>query len=217
MTRLSFVLLVGIAAAQKTAVAPQGQGSDKAARVEATLHLDKTAIRAAAGEGMPEGVVVVDVTVTPAEGQRLTLNRDDFLLRSDRDGQRSTPYSPTQIAGSSVLVVSTNYAGARVMQDNNGPIWGGIGGGRPQRLGNDNPAIGNAASQESVVAKVDPSSGKDKESPLLAVLKAKILAENEISAPVSGQLYFLMDGKQKVKDIELIYKTPASKLSVRFK
>jgi hypothetical protein len=48
------------------------------------------------------------------------------------------------------------------------------------------------------------------------VLKEKILPEKETDAPVSGLLYFPME-KQKLKDLELIYKTPEGKLTLRFK
>ena len=78
--------------------------------------------------------------------------------------------------------------------------------------------VGNGtASVTEAVAAVDEGSGQQKESPLLAKLKAQILEEKETGPPISGQLYFLMEGKQKPKDIELLYKTEAGRVSVRFK
>ncbi|MEN6533450.1 MAG: hypothetical protein ABFD89_07295, partial [Bryobacteraceae bacterium] len=56
----------------------------------------------------------------------------------------------------------------------------------------------------------------DKEDPLLATLKARVLKLKETKEPVSGLLYFLMEGKHKTKQLELLYKGPAGKLSVRF-
>ena len=64
---------------------------------------------------------------------------------------------------------------------------------------------------------MDENSGKQKESPMLAILKEKILPEKDITEPVTGQLYFLLEGKQKVKDVELLYKTEAGRISIRFK
>jgi hypothetical protein len=90
----------------------------------------------------------------------------------------------------------------------------------PQRMPGGLPggpsAVGNSGSEQKAVASVagDPS---EKQNPLLASLEAKILPEKELDGPVSGQLYFLLEGKHKTKQIELLYKTPAGRLSVRFK
>jgi len=196
---------------------PRGEASDKNLKVEATAYLDKSSIEKAVAPGMVEGIVAFDVKLTPAAGQKVTINRDDFLLRSDKDGQRSNPYSPTQIAGSSVLTVKTTYSGGGIRSEDRGPVWGGMGGGMPRRMPGQSPGIGNSVSTEAAAASVDPGSGKTKEDPLLAVLKEKILPEKEIDAPVTGQLYFLLEGKHKVKNIELLYKTATGRMSVRFK
>lgn len=192
---------------------PRGEASGKSVRVEATAFLDKVSIKQALGSELDQGIVIVEVKLTPVEGKKFTINRDDFLLRSDRDGQRATPYAPSQIAGSSTLKVKTGYGNAGVMQPNR-PSWGGIGGmGYPQSGG----GIGNSASTEEAVASVEQDSGKQKANPLLKVLKEKILPEKEISEPTTGQLYFLLEGKQKPKDLELLVKAPEGRLSIRFK
>jgi len=61
------------------------------------------------------------------------------------------------------------------------------------------------------------SGTRKKENPLMRVLSEKILPEKEIDQPVSGLLYFPLDGKQKAKDLELIYTSPAGKISLRFR
>jgi len=48
-------------------------------------------------------------------------------------------------------------------------------------------------------------------------LNEKILPEKEIDQPVSGLLYFPIEPKQKIKDLELVYSGPGSKLSLRFR
>jgi hypothetical protein len=201
-------------AAGETKGPPKGEGSDKFVRIEATAFIDKASASQAVGGILDDGIVVVEVKLTPAEGKKLTIDRDDFLLRSDRSGERSTPYSPSQIAGSSVMRVSSRSinTGSGVQTQNTGP---GGGGGLP---GMGGQGIGNGTAQATeAAASVDEGSGKQKENPLLAILKQKILAEKEIGEPVSGQLYFLMEGKQKAKDLELLYKTEAGRVSVRFK
>ena len=58
---------------------------------------------------------------------------------------------------------------------------------------------------------------KSKESPILGVLNEKVLAEKETDQPVSGLLFFPMEPKQKIKDLQLTYAGPGSKLMLRFK
>ncbi|MBM3796004.1 MAG: hypothetical protein FJW31_18535 [Acidobacteria bacterium] len=197
----------------------KGEGADKFARVQATLYLDKNDISQAVGGELEAGIVVLDVTITPAEGKTLSIRHDDFLLRSDRSGERSSPYSPSQIAGSSVMRVSSRALGpGGTYTQNRGPGWGGMGG-RPRTMpGLGAQTMGNGTAQATeAAASIDEGSGKQPENPLLVQLTAKILPENYITAPVTGQLYFLMEGKQKVKDLELLYKTEAGRVSVRFK
>ena len=99
----------------------------------------------------------------------------------------------------------------------NGPTWGGIPGtmGRPQRGPGNGGAVGNTAGTTQAEAKVEK--GDSKENPLLGVLKEKILPEKNITDPVSGLLYFPIEGKVKPKDLELYYRLQGSKLALRFK
>ena len=60
-------------------------------------------------------------------------------------------------------------------------------------------------------------SDKKEDTPLLKVLKEKVLPEEEITDPIEGLLYFQIDGKVKAKDLELYYKTPGGKLAMRFR
>ena len=86
-------------------------------------------------------------------------------------------------------------------------------GGPPTRIGTGSPTIGNAPGG----TQASGASEKTREDPLLAVLKEKVLAEKEIAEPLSGLLYFLLEGKHKPKELELMYKGPAGRLSLRFK
>jgi len=45
----------------------------------------------------------------------------------------------------------------------------------------------------------------------------RAVGRKEIDQPVSGLLYFPIEPKQKIKDLELIYSGPGSKLSLRFR
>jgi hypothetical protein len=216
LSKLATLLTLSVAvliAADKT---PTGSASNKAVEISATLYNGKDAVRQVLGSDLDGYIVVVDVQVTPKTEKPLAIHRDDFLLRSDKDGQRSKPFAPSQIAGSGALVISERGGGSAVMADNPGPVWGGYPGtGQPRRLGGDSGMIGNTA-ETAAEAKMH-SGSKDKEDPLLSKLEEKVLPEIETSKPTSGLLYFLMDGKHKDKQLEMYYETPAGKLSLRFR
>ena len=164
--------------------------------------------------------VVVRVTFRPVGDKPLQIDRDDFLLVSAKDGQRSEPYEPSQIAGSATLVVTPQGArnGGGLRNQGNGPIWGGIPGtgSAPSRLPGNGGNVGNSGDTPQTDAKVEmKKSGED--NPLLAVLAAKILPEKSTLDPVSGLLYFEMDGKLKPKDMELHYRGPGGRLALRFR
>lgn len=199
------------AAEKKPSVA---QAEDDQMAITATLIDGKDAVRQEVGSDLGGYFTVIKVTVTPKAGKALAVSRDDFLLRSDKDGQKCQPFAPSQIAGRSTLVISETGSSGGMMAENPGPVWGGIGGGRPQRMGGQNATLGNAgASSTEASAEAGP---KQKEDPLLAVLKQKVLPETETSQPLSGLLYFSLEGKHKPKDLELRYAGPGGKLSVRF-
>lgn len=67
-----------------------------------------------------------------------------------------------------------------------------------------------------VEAKVDDG-GSQKDDPVLAVLKARVLPEKQTTEPVSGLLYFSIEGKHKPKDLTLQYKTPQGLLTLSFR
>ena len=77
--------------------------------------------------------------------------------------------------------------------------------------------IGLFKSASTTAAEAKVEKGESKDNPLLAVLKEKILPEKEITDPLSGLLYFPIEGKVKPKDLELHYRLQGAKLSLRFK
>ncbi|MDP3000662.1 MAG: hypothetical protein Q8N47_24475 [Bryobacterales bacterium] len=208
-------LAAGAAGAEKAP--PSGKASGERIEIEAVVYADKAAVRELIGEEL-DGIAVVQLRVVPRGDEALAVGPDDFLLRSDRDGQRSEPFAPSQIAGNAALVVASGSSGrGGMVGQENGPIWGGAPGtgGRPRRMGGDGAAVGNV-SDEKVQTSMN-SGDKDKESPLLAKLKQKMLPAKRGTEPVSGLLYFSLEGKHKPKDLELVYRGPAGKLSIRFK
>src|SRR5216684_3109159 len=197
---------------------PIEQTSNDLVDISATVILDKDQIKQELGSDFGGDIVVIRVTIRPVSDKPIQVSLDDFLLVSGKDGQRAQPYSPSQIAGNSTLVVTpqgTRNGGLGA--NNNGPIWGGIPGtgSRPQRMPGNGGSTG--AETTTVDSKVDVSNG-EKPNPLLATLKEKVLQEKEITQPESGLLYFqIVGGKLKPKDLELHYKGPAGRLSLRFR
>ena len=154
---------------------PSARASNAKVEIAATLYATSEAIREQLGADLDAGFFVVKVDVTPRGGQILNVVRDDFLLRSYKNGQKCQPFAPSQIAGSGALALTAT--------------------GKP----------------------VVTATAEHKEDPLLAALKAKVLPEKKTAEPVSGLLYFSLEGKYKPKDLVLQYQTPAGVLSLAFK
>jgi hypothetical protein len=215
----SFFLLLALLAPPIT-----GEGQDQKIKIEAQVWLDKTEMKQTTGIDPGEGFLIVKVKVTPGKGEVINLNRDDFLLRSDKDGQRSRPLEPTQIAGSSVMVISSRAGsqGQVMGQQRRVPMGlpvptGGDPRGVPGQglpMPNESPTVGSATSDTSEAQ----ASFEDKQGnkALLALLKEKILPEGETKEPTEGLLYFQIEGKHKVKHLELVYRKSPPRVHLRF-
>jgi hypothetical protein len=195
---------------------PIGRSSNDLVEISANLLLDKEQIRQAIGPGIAGSdlggnIVVVQVTVRPLGDDPVKIWLDDFTLLSDKDGQRAMPFQPSQIAGAGAIVVknaATGKSSTTVMnQGPSGTIMGMPTGG---------PVMGNGASA-TPSAEIEVKDAQDNtDSPLLLALRQKALPEKAVTEPVTGLLYFQIDGKVKPKNLELFYKTRSGKLGLRF-
>jgi hypothetical protein len=216
--RAAIGLALGVVAASILPAAEkkpaEGKASNDAVEITARAYTDKQDIKRVLGSELEDTIAVVEVRLVPKPGTKLVVVRDDFELRSYKNGQRSTPFEPSQIAGSGMLVISSTGGGSGMSSQGNGPVWGPPMGGRPQRLGGEGGGVGNTDSTTQAAAEA----GKDRsENPMLELLEEKVLPEKEITGPLTGLLYFFLGAKHKPKDIELFYRGPAGKLSLRFK
>lgn len=165
--------------------------------------LDKDEIQKLLGADLAGTIVVLEVTVKPKTDKPLPVSLDDFMLISHKDGQKSQPFAPSQIAGTGGLMVHTTSQGGGGTGFGIGMYGLGMGtGGAPQTK--------TTISQ----AKVEDPKG---EKTLLATLKAKVLPERKTTDSISGLLYFPIDGKVKEKDLQFYYRGPAGELSMVFK
>lgn len=219
--------LAGIALALLWAAAPgaarnndnnkpaEARGENESVVINATVYSKPEAVKEVLGSDLGGHYIVVAVEVAPRFGKEVAVNRDDFILKTDKDGERSAPFAPSQIAGRGAMIIrQTGGSGATPMAGGAGPIWGGYPGsaGPPHRVGGDD--VGNPGAPEGAEGK--PRTGShEKEDPMLAVLKQKELPETKTAKPVSGLLYFPME-KQKVKDLELRYNPSDDKITMRF-
>jgi hypothetical protein len=208
---LAFAVVAACVGADKKLV-PEGTVSNSKVEISAKLYTDKDDIKKIVGSDLDGYFTLVDVRLAPTAGSKLAVTRDDFALRSDKDGQRASPFHPSQIAGSGVLVVSSSGK-STASAEHGGPVWGPPLGGAPKRIGTESPTIGVSPGGSQASGASENTRGD----PLLTVLKEKVLPEKEITEPLSGLLYFLLEGKHKPKDLELMYKGPAGRLSLRFK
>ncbi len=193
-----------------------GQAGNDDIELVGHVMIDPAEIHQALGADLGTGYIAVRMKVTPKTEKPLRISPDDFTIISRKDGQRSQALSPGQIAGRGALVVKAapNQPGG-YGTTTNGPIWGGIGGAPRQLPGNRNGAGNSAGADGGVEAKTE-SGAKEKDNPLLEILKSKELPDKESLEPLEGLLYFPIDGKIKPKDLAVIYKGPAGKLVMEF-
>jgi hypothetical protein len=139
--------------------------------------------------------------VEPKYGKEIAIDRDDFVLRTDKDGEKAKPFAPSQIAGREALIVTQTGAKERKTGFGIGGLYGGMG------------TAGSDPGQTTVKTQ---NAASVPENPLEKVLQDKILVEQKTGKPVNGLLYFPME-KQKLKELELQYGPKESRISLRFK
>ncbi|MGA2436249.1 MAG: hypothetical protein ABSG25_13315 [Bryobacteraceae bacterium] len=210
--------LLGVAAEKKPVVA---QASNDKLAITATLIQDADAIRQELGEALPAGFIVVRVELTPKSGKPLVVNRDDFILHNFNDGEKCRPFAPTQIAGRGGIDLRSEGGNARVKTGSSGPMISGIPGigGGSKRMPGSGGKTGSTPAASATAQPTPTPTGKeqDKDSPLLAALKQRVLPEKETSDPLAGLLYFAIEGKHKIKDLGLQYIGPAGRLVLEFR
>src|SRR5436309_570595 len=101
------LLLAG--ADKKIVGSSMGENQDLILHV--TLYLDAASVNERVGTDLGGHFFVADVKVEPKYGKEITIDRDDFVLRTDKDGEKTTPFAPSEIAGRATLVVKQQRVG----------------------------------------------------------------------------------------------------------
>lgn len=181
------------------------RGSNKVLEMQAKL-IPREDIPEVLGGDPGASLVVVEVTVRTLEDTKYDISPDDFLMVSARDGQKAEPFSPEQLASSSILVVrqQSTKGGVGVQQQSRFP--GGLGG-SPGGVG----TYGTSPTSVSTETRTQ----KD-ENPMLKKLRDKQLGKEASLAGTKGLLYFAIEGKYKPKDIAVIYRGREGRITMDF-
>jgi len=178
-----------------------GQAGNDDLDLSGQLFVTPEEVKEALGADLGPGYVVVRMRAIPKTEKPLRIGPDDFTMISSKDGQKSEALDPEQIGGKGALVVTRDKGDGR----HTGVSLGGLGGGVGASPGSVHETIKDA--------KVDENS---KESPILPVLKEKAFPDKETKTPLEGLLYFPIEGKVKPKDLRILYKGPAGRLTLEF-
>src|SRR6266536_3341972 len=181
--------------AKKTTATAKGENEDLILTV--TMYLEQTDIKELLGAELGAHFIIGDVRIEPKYGKEVAVDRDDFQLRTDKDGEKAKPFAASQIAGSGALIITQKSSSEGVQS----PGWTGMGG--PVILGGSRGGVGRGSEVDSSGAKATMQND-EKENPLKKLLESRILPEKKTATPVTGLLYFVME-KQKMKDLELTY------------
>ena len=204
---LSFAALL-LSAADKKAP-PNARGENQDLILTATLYYDPAQVKSLLGTDLDGHFIIADVKIEPKYGKEILVDRDDFQIRTDKDGEHTQPFAPNQVANEGGLVLTRGKSEGAASP---GMVLGG-----PLIL--RGPGVG--AKDDKPAEVKDPTDGETKtepkvESPLKKLLVQKALPEKKTDSSVSGLLYFPME-KQKLKDLELDYGGRENRISLRFK
>lgn len=192
MKRIFVALLIVTFAFGADKKPPQGHGENDAVAVTATiLSLDE--VRQQFGSSFGGSFTALEIHLSPKGGKPYDVRLDDFILRSQSDGDHSGPMEAAQIVDTGALVINQTFAprtNAEMPQ-----MLAGTKVEMKDDLGNSNSATPGA----------------------LEALKKGILAEKTITEPVSGVLFFPLSAKEKAKNLVLSYASPGGKLRIEFK
>lgn len=204
---LFLLTVLALSAAKKNSATARGENEDLILNV--TIYIDGEGAKEMIGDDLGGHYIVAQVKVEPKYGKDVTIDRDDFQLRTAKDGEKTRPLAPSQIAGRGALVLTrTEGPGGLGAERTKGWSLGGIG------MGGGGGA-GTSGEGDKSGVKATMQNG-DKENPLKKVLDEKVLPEKKTDQPVSGLLYFPME-LQKMKDLELVYGGKENRISLKFK
>jgi len=218
------ILVFAISAWLSVAAAYAGGGSDwrteklADAEFKARLVLDPAEMTQLLGSDLDREYILIEMEVRPLYNSKVNLHRDDFVLRSRRDNERSSADTPDRIAGDSVLIVGQGRArtAGGIFSEDTGTVIGGVPGTgtQPRRIPSRGGTLGNSGTSETTTT---VKGDKRETTSLLDRLTELELPMGETQLPVHGYLYFAVSAKQKQKHLELSYDGNVGEWKMPFK
>jgi hypothetical protein len=182
---------------------------------KARLVRDVNEIQSRLGDDLEQEFILVELEVRPLYNAEVIIRRDDFLLRSYRNNERSSAQSPDRIAGEAVLVLGeSGTASGGVFAQRNEPVLGtgvpGLGG-----VGGPGGVFGGGGGGGGGLPTVTE---EKRESSSLAGRLADIeLPVGSTRETVRGFLFFQVNPKHKPKHLVLNYDGSAGECKIPFK
>ncbi len=182
---------------------------------KARLVRDVSEIQSRLGDDLDQEFILVELEVRPLYNSEVIIRRDDFLLRSYRNNERSPAQSPDRIAGEAVLVLGEGgTASGGVFAQRNEPV---LGAGVPGLAGTGGPGgvFGGGGGGGGGLPTVTE---EKRESSSLAGRLADIeLPVGSTRETVRGFLFFQVNPKHKPKHLVLNYDGSAGECKIPFK
>ena len=214
-TAALLLMFAGGAFATKKVVSPTQAAANDDVEVAVTLVLDHDEVVKKIGADPGPGIVLLEVRFSNKRDKPMQMSPDDFILLAHDDGERYHPFTPAEIAGKGGMVLKTQDTGT-IGVNRTGPRITGLG--LPIGTSSSKPTQAPGASTD----KKDDSSGDKPQGattfnePLLTALKAKQLEAKDVTDTAEGYLYFPLDGKHKLKNMAVLYRTRGEKLDIEF-
>ena len=81
-----------LTAASKRKAPGNGRGENEDLILTVTLYIDPADVKELIGSDLGGHYIVADVKVEPKYGKDIAVDRDDFRLRTDKDGEKAEPF-----------------------------------------------------------------------------------------------------------------------------
>src|ERR1043166_1603596 len=96
---------VVLQAAPKKNTVATAKAENEDVMLTVTLHIDPADIKELIGSDLGGHYMVAEVNVEPKFDKDILIDRDDFELKTDKDGEKARPYAGSQIAGAGALII----------------------------------------------------------------------------------------------------------------
>lgn len=203
---LTLLLAATLTLNAKKITSPDTSAANEKVDLDATIILDEAQVKQTLGADPGPGIVLLRVRVTPKVDTPMFISPDDFILLAGDDGERHKPFAPAEIAGSGAMVERTSKGSVK-----KSGLSAGLGG---MMAGGGGGLSPGSSAPVTVDAKMDDKKTGDKA--LLDALNAKAFPTKNSTTPIEGYLYFSLDGKHKLKNLEVLYRGDGGKLNMLF-